>query len=202
MSLSLVTAPVVEPLPIDVVQQHVRVGTDDEKTLIEAYLIPAARGRAEHETRRQLITATWDLYLDGFPACGWIDVPKPPLQSVTSITYVDTAGVTQTWVASNYIVSAPAGPHANRGRITLAYNISWPSIRSQADAVKVRFVAGYGVNPSAVPALLRQGLLLDVGTMFAFRESTIDSGMAAVIELPYGARAIYRAFASYQQQVH
>lgn len=90
-------------------------------------------------TERQLITATWKLILDRFPAV--IELRKPPVQSVTSITYIDEDGAEQTLSDSLYQVDTDDEP----ARIVPAYDQSWPSIRCQPQAVQVEFVAGYGL---------------------------------------------------------
>src|SRR4051812_2411410 len=88
----LVTAPTSEPITRTEVKLHLRVDVDitAEDALIDAHII-AARRLVETHTGRQLITATWDLFLPGFPDCDVLALPNPPLQSVTSITYYDTA---------------------------------------------------------------------------------------------------------------
>lgn len=92
----------------------------------------------ETVTGRQLITATWKLILDRFPAV--IELRKPPIQSVDSITYIDEDGVEQTLNASLYQVDSDNEP----GRIVPAYDQSWPATRCQPQAVQVEFTAGYG----------------------------------------------------------
>jgi len=172
-------------------------------------VISAARERAEAFTGRQLITATWDLVLDEFP-CGlqpyelgahwthdrvgnmFLDIPKPPLQSITTITYVDTAGQSQTWSSSNYLVDAPSGPRCRRGRVAPAYGVVWPFTQAQIKAATVRFVAGYGATGASVPALLRQALLMDLSALYEHRGD--DGG---VVPLPAGAASIYRAHRTY-----
>jgi len=111
-----------------------------------ASLIKAARTAAERITCRALVTQTWDLKLDAFPCHGVIHVPKPSLQSVTHITYVDADGATQTLAADQYLVDTASEP----ARITPAYGAVWPTPRGQTGAVTVRFVAGYGLA-AAVP---------------------------------------------------
>lgn len=125
-----------------------------------AMLITAARQEAEKELHRYLITQTLDLYLDAFP-CGRDEtINLPPLQSVTAITYTDTDGTTQTLAADLYTVDATSIP----ARITSAYGQSWPSTRDQANAVKVRFVAGYGAA-AAVPAAVKAWMLCRIAQM-------------------------------------
>lgn len=102
-------------------------------------LIIGARRAAERKTHCKLITQTWDYSLDAFP--GWeLRVPNPPLQSVTSITYVDSDGASQTLAASSYTVDIKSQP----ARITPAYGLVWPVTRAQVNAVTVRFVCGFG----------------------------------------------------------
>ena len=117
--------------------------------------LQAAREYGETFTHRAFITQTWDLKLDGFPCSDEaIRLPKAPLISVTSVTYLDSNGDSQTWSASLYTVDAPTGPKAERGRIVPNYGQYFPTTRDVVNAVTVRFVAGYGAA-SAVPRLVK-----------------------------------------------
>jgi uncharacterized phiE125 gp8 family phage protein len=197
MALFLVTAPADEPITLSEAKQQVRrtdVTADD--SYLQTILIPAVRERAEIATRRQLLTATWDLKLDAFP-CGADDaivLPKAPLISVTSISYVDPDGATQTWSSSLYAVSAPTGPMAARGEIRPVYGESYPSVRFQTNAVTVRFVAGYGTSATSVPPRLKMGMLLDLGTLYEHREDLVVGQGYALAEFTSGAGAVYRSF--------
>jgi uncharacterized phiE125 gp8 family phage protein len=122
-------------------------------------LIKSARQQAETELHRYLITQTLDAYFDTWPACdGKHKIVLPPLQSVTSITYLDANGDTQTLAADQYVVDAKSQP----ARITPAYGVSWPSLREQTNAVTVRFVAGYGAAASSVPQCVRNWMLCKI----------------------------------------
>ena len=120
-------------------------------------LIASARLAAEAELRRYLVTQTLDAYLDEFPRTCDRSIRLPPFQSVLAITYVDTDGNTQTLAADQYVADANSLP----GRIVEAYGVSWPSTRQQENAVKVRFVAGYG-TAGAVPACIKHWMLMKV----------------------------------------
>lgn len=169
MAIVVQTAPAAEPISLLEAKAHCRVEVTDDDTLITS-LIVAARQQAEVELRRYLITQTLDLYLDEFPDYDDNEraIYLPPLQSVTSISYVDTTGTTQTLAADQYIVDAMSQP----ARIEPAYGCYWPSIREQANAVKIRFVAGYGAAGSSVPQCIRQWMLLQVGHWYANREAS------------------------------
>lgn len=189
MRLTLVTPPAVEPVALEEAKAHLRVDVDDDDTLILA-LIAAAREQAEAFTRRALITQTWDMALDCLPGVDEkpIELPKPTLQSVTSITYLDASGDEQTLAADQYQVLTGGGPYAQPGKVVRAYNVSWPSTRSQPDAVTVRFVAGYGDAASDVPAAIRQAILMLVGDLYEHREGIVVG--AGATSLPRAAAAI------------
>lgn len=87
MRLKLKTAPTVEPISLDEAKLHLKVDSADDNALITA-LIVTVRQLAEFETKRALITQTWQMYLDTAPA--EFEIPKPPLQSVVSIKAISS----------------------------------------------------------------------------------------------------------------
>jgi uncharacterized phiE125 gp8 family phage protein len=117
---------------------HLRVDSSDDDTLI-TNLIRAAREYAEDFQNRAYVVRTYELLFDdAIPET--IYPPYPPLVSVSSITYVDTDGVTQTVTASVYDVDTKSEP----GRIYEAYGQSWPSsIRAVNNTIAITCVAGY-----------------------------------------------------------
>ena len=124
-------------------------------------------------------------------------VPKPPLQSITSITYVDEDGATQTLATSVYSVDAPTGPTCARGRIYPKYEQEWPTTRCEPGAVTVTFVAGYGTTGASVPARLKMGMLYDIGTLYEIREDHIIGQGYTVTPVPIGSERIYQQFRSW-----
>ncbi len=144
---TLITAPTVEPVTTTQAKAHCRVTESAEDSQFEAW-ITVARKKVETVTRRQLITATWEMGFDAFPCSDGFVVLRAPLQSVTSLKYIDTAGDEQTVDSSVYTVETTATP----GIVRLAYNQSWPvGVREEMRAVRLRFVAGYGDAASDVP---------------------------------------------------
>jgi uncharacterized phiE125 gp8 family phage protein len=148
------------------------VNTTDDPIL--SILVASARVAAEQQLQRYLVTQTVDKYLDAFPSG---DIELPPLQSVTSITYVDNNGDVQTLDEDLYEVDAQSAP----ARISRAYNASWPSTRKQNNAVVIRFVAGYGAA-SAVPACVKQWMLVQIKTLYDNRER-LTVGRSGLVEL-------------------
>ena len=167
MAAKLITAPAKEPITLTDLETHLRADLSNETATV-AVMISSARDRAETITRRALITQTWELVLDLFPqSSGAIGLPFPPLQSVTSIKYIDPDGVEQTLNAADYIVDKDSEP----ARIVPAYGKTWPSTRYQINAVRVRFVCGYGDTATDVPMPIKQWMLLQIGSMYENREA-------------------------------
>ena len=184
MGLTLITAPSIEPITLSDAKLHARIDTSADDTIVTR-LIQAARERAEFETRHALITQTWDYTLDGFPAdrlCR-IELPLPNLISVTSIKYIDTDGVLQTWAASNYKVHTNYIP----GQISTAYAIQWPTSRAEADAVTIRYVAGYGASASNVPQSIISAMHLMIAHWYEHRSAVEEVSMT---EVPMAAKAL------------
>jgi len=180
MQLTLVTSPAAEPLTLEEGQLHLRVDGDDstEDVLITA-LIKAAREWCEGFQGRSYITQTWKLTLDAFPASDAVIVlPYPPIQSITSIKYIDTDGAEQTMSSDDYSLNTAAEP----GEIELAYDASWPSIRSQRAAVEVTYVAGYGLTSSTVPELFRHAIRLRLGDFYEHRETEIVGTISKTLQ--------------------
>jgi uncharacterized phiE125 gp8 family phage protein len=151
----LYTAATTAPITLAELRLAAKVDAhDDDEFLLR--LISMATDAVQQQTGRQLITATWKLYLDEFPSI--IEIGKLPVASVTSITYVDLAGTTQTLSASNYQTSilSPNTP----ARIMPAYGLTWPTVRGDTlDAICVTFTAGYGAA-SAVPDRMKHAVQL------------------------------------------
>lgn len=189
MTLSLVTAPAVEPVSIDDVVAHLRLDPDQAgaESGKLAILIQSARESVEAHTHRALITQTWDLHLDAW-WLGSMELPRAPLASVSSVTYIDTDGTSQTWSSSNYVVRAVAGPRAQPGRIWAAYGVTYPSVQSRPEPITVRFVAGYGLSAASVPAALRSAILILIAEQYARREDSIVG--TTISQVPDGVRSI------------
>lgn len=183
MGLTLITAPLIEPILLKDVKRHLSQEETDDDTLIEI-LITACREHAEMWTRRQFLTATWELSLDEFPGSEdqkWseIKIPRPPLQSITSIKYDDLDGNEQTLSSSVYSVDTGVEP----GIVRLAYDQSWPSTRAQANAVRIRFVAGW-TSRDLVPRSIQQALLLHISHLYDHPDAVIVEKGRATIQAP------------------
>lgn len=161
------TGPVEEPISIEEARLHLNVDQEAHDSLIAAQII-AARQWAEKKTKRAFVTQTWRMRLERFPINECIYFNPTPLQSVTSVSYVDINGVTQTWPNSRYIVSIDNQP----GTLSLSYNELWPDTQQQADAVTITYVVGYG-TAAMVPEDIKSAIKLQIGDLYANREASI-----------------------------
>ena len=85
-------------LDLDYAKNHIRSLTDADDNLI-AIWIEAATSYFFEQTGRSPLTQTRIALLDQFPfygvsaSCARIELPHPPLQSVTNVQYLDANGV-------------------------------------------------------------------------------------------------------------
>lgn len=180
MGLQLLAGPTEQPVSVEVAKKHLRIapsytGQDDEV----ARIVRAATARAERITQRALQTQRWRLYLDAFPA-GAILIPRPPLQTVESISYTDPLGAEQVLDEGSYLVN----PFEILGQVTPSQGRCWPATARQAMAVRVDFTAGYDTVPEDIVA----AILLLVGHFDQNREEVVTGTIAT--KLPAGVEAL------------
>jgi uncharacterized phiE125 gp8 family phage protein len=196
---SLVTAPQQPPVTVAYAKAHLRSLSAREDELVASWILGAASSFEEY-TGRQIITATRELWIDRFPDYDGlvsgtvtgtrIQLPKPPLQAVVSVTYVDSAGASVAFSDGaspetvSYSVKAPAGPYAARGWIEPLYGLTWPTARIESGAVRIQYRCGYGDTPDDVPAEIRDLLCRLVAGADLYRTPMIE-GRLSVQEDPY-----------------
>jgi uncharacterized phiE125 gp8 family phage protein len=174
LSLAQTVVPTDEPMSLELIKLHLRVSHDREDALIYLYM-QAAREEVERITRRQLMTATYTLSVDDFPACGVLLMPRAPLQSVVSVGYLDSANVVQTLATTIYGVDTASEP----GRLFLKQGQSWPSVYSQRNAITITYQAGWALAPQ-IPPLLKMAILLLIGHFYEHREVTVEKALTMI----------------------
>lgn len=221
MSLTLVTAPSINPITAAEVWAHLRLNLTGspaapvDQTHVAA-LTTAAISYLDGKDGilgRCLVQQTWTLTLDRFPgartrqsgfrgitaADDAILVPLPPLRSVTSITYIDTNGDSQTLSSSLYTVDIKSEP----GRIVPAYGEAWPVTRDQINSVTVTFAAGYAPTTDSpadytanVPRAIKQAMMLLIGHWYEHRED-VALGVS-VAPVPVAVDALLAPYRVYE----
>jgi hypothetical protein len=206
-SLTVTVQPATEPLSLAEAKQHLRVDITDDDALIQSFIV-AARMRVESSAFVRLITQTIQLTLDRFP-WGWsasgfysgrsrwfgVNDPwpvielEPPVQSITSVVYVDPSGNPQTLSSSLYRTDINSSP----ARLTPSLNNVWPATAMVTAAVTVTYVAGFGAA-SAVPARLIEAVRLLTGHYYLNREQVLSGTRLVALEIPEGFDDLVRDF--------
>lgn len=154
----LVEPPEEPPVNLVDMKKHLRIDadvTDDDEELTEK--IKAATQALDGYSGalgRALITQTWAVSSD-YRYCA-IRLPLAPIQSAT-VSYLNVGGETIDVPDNEVILSSDAIGWSVRP----VAGGSWPAISTDADALTVTFVAGYG-DPADVPSDIRLAIMLAV----------------------------------------
>ena len=186
-NLTLKTPPATEPLTLTQIKDYLKISDYEEYATEDAYLtslITAAREYCEDFQNRAYITQVWEMAMPYFP--GEIEIPKGKLQSIGSITYKNSAGVTATLTANTeYVVSA----RGILGRVVPAYGKAWPSfVPFPLDAVIITFTCGYGAA-SDVPEKVIQAMKLLISHWFNNRVP-VDQALGSAKEVEFTISAL------------
>ena len=205
--LKLVTAATALPLTLAEIKNQLKLdaATTTDDALVMA-LLRSAVAACEEMTGRALLTQTWRLFLDNWPNTRgreewWngvrdgavtmldrvgraIEIPRPPLISITHLKTYDDADSGTEFAAANYY----ADSHSEPGRLVLRNNQVWPAtILRTANGIEVQFVAGYGATQNDVPHAIRQGLLEWITFAYEHRGEGLGPDGKTLGEIPASA---------------
>ena len=201
MSIAVIEPPAAA-IDLAMVKAHLRITSAAEDTILAVYIAAAQAmiDGPYGWLGRCIGVQTLELRLDQFPSAIWgwgydpggdglfwdsspssglaglasgsLDLPYPPLISVTSVTYEDQDGVLQTLPSAAYLAT-DEGVDASFGTV-------FPSGRCEPGAVRIRYVAGYETMPAPIVA----ALLLMIGDLYSNRQ-TVETGVrAAAVSVP------------------
>jgi uncharacterized phiE125 gp8 family phage protein len=175
-TLRLVAPPTSQIVTLDQAKAHLNVDFADDDTLIGAYI--DAAGQCLDHLNRAILPSTWAVDLDTFQ--DELLLPKPPLNAVTSITYLDASGAEQTLSGSVYSVIKDS---LGQGIVRKVYGQEWPDLYGSKEPVTINFTAGY----STIPGPIIAAALLIIGGLY---EQRAQVTAAQVFELPCGVDAL------------
>lgn len=185
MNLRTIVEPPVTPVTLEEVWDQLRLVPDDDSppthpqdAMLER-LMKVATGEAEKITKRAFVEQTVRLWTDRFPCdgCFWssdrwrshggrgyIELLRPPLIHVQSVSYRDVDNAVQVVDAADYFVTDDLVP-----RLTFADTFASPQVYRRDDAVTIDYVVGYPPDGSPaedyranVPEEIKQAILLGV----------------------------------------
>ena len=183
MTINVTAHPAEEPVTLAEAKLHCRVDVDADDNLISS-LITVARQYCETFTGRAFVTQTIQYDLPSWPSRRAIFLPRPPVQSVSSVTWWDTEGNDTTLTAgTDYLVDTAPQP----ALVLLPNGEQWPTERLYpVHPIRVEYIAGYG-DASTVPEYLKSAIKLCVGNWYENREEVLPAGHK---ELPLGVKAL------------
>jgi uncharacterized phiE125 gp8 family phage protein len=158
------------PITVEEAKEHLRVTDTNSDSYIQD-LIAMVTEYVEGVTGRTLITTQYTWKLDTFPCDQYLYVPKPPLQAVSSITYIDTDESTQTWGSTYYTVDS----HSIPARLTPAYQETWPITLNVPNAVTITYTAGHSSHLGGVPGGIKHAIKFLVAHYWSNRQEAVTA---------------------------
>ena len=194
-TLSLKTAPAIDPITLTEIKAHCRIDISDDDTYLGT-LIKAGVSYIEALTGIRLVSQTWYFYMDDFPTGSELILPIGPVTAISSVKYTsESTGAVATLSTdyySNDLVSLPA-------RIFLKPDYSWPDVSEDVvNGVVVEFVAGYAVSESVAttPADLKAAVKLLVSHWYEHR---MAAGEAELKNTPMAVESILANYRMWQR---
>jgi len=149
-----------EPLTAADMRSHLRLTQTDDDPNIEKY-ITAAREYLEDIHGISFFTTTWKAYYSSFGST--LEIPRRPVQSITSLAYTDEDGNSQTLTENtDFIVDYKSVIPT----IKEAENVTWPTDVEDDiyNPIILTFIAGYA-TVATIPTPWVQALRLMVELM-------------------------------------
>ncbi|MFA7308257.1 MAG: hypothetical protein WC026_16480 [Hyphomicrobium sp.] len=123
-------------------------------------MIASERGYVERYCSIKVVTQAVDVTCDGF--CDFARFPVAPLQSISSIAYVDAVGQPQTLSSAVYQLREDG----LQPEIERKHGQVWPAIQS-GSRITVTAIVGF----AAVPEQISTAILLRIGRLFSLSKA-------------------------------
>lgn len=180
MGPTVVTAAAGDPVDIQALKMHLRLVTSDPQSYtieddVLSKMIKAASAAYQNRMKVQLVNATlrWDF--KEFKQK--LELPRPPLQSVESVKYINSDGNEVVVSDEDYRVIKTVEP----GYVLFHNDFEFPETEEgNPYPVSVIYIAGYGADSSKVPPEVNLYLSNLIGTYYMQRESVVVSNNRSV----------------------
>ncbi len=153
------TAATAEPVSLEEAKRRLHVTFNDDDDDIEL-MVASMRDHAEKYCNTRFASQTVEMKCDGF--CDFSRLPEAPASSVTSVKYIDTAGVEQTLPDTVYELRNDELEVS----IVTKYGEQWPAVQT-GSRITVTAVVGYAEPPAAV----KHAILLTIVDAYENREN-------------------------------
>lgn len=184
MILTELTTIPAESLPLDLLKQHLRLGTgfaegNEQDELLEAYL-RAAIAAVEGRTGAVLIRKSYLWSLTAWRNYDRQVLPVRPVSAVTEVKMVSRSGTETVYPDTLFHLEKDSQAPA-----LVSVGLALPVVPTNG-SVEITFEAGYGLDWSAVPADLGRAVLMLAAEFYDNRTSrdaaSLPSGVLALLE--------------------
>ena len=176
-------------------KEHLAVLHSDHDTLI-ASLVGYSTELVQNMASIQIPQKTLRVTLDSFPS-DEIILPRPPVQSITSIKYYDSDNVLQTWSNTEYesdlYADSPWVPNLNNTRIRPSSGFVWPTVYSRIAPIQINYVSGWKTAAS-VPGPLIQATKIVLADLYEHREDIVIGHITANLKILEKLVSTYRSY--------
>jgi len=155
----MITAPSGPAATLNQIKARLRIdpGWTHEDEILTSWL-KAGTDYVESLTNRKLITQEWELFRKGWGEVE-SELPFGETQSLTGVFYTAPDGTEHAIGEADYRLSLPGGDYA---RVMFAPFIDRVPLIKAPDAIRIRFVCGYGPDESYIPEVLKDAIALYV----------------------------------------
>jgi len=183
------TAPASAAVSVAELKLHLRIPvTDTSEDTPLAAIIEAATAIGEGYTRRDFVSRTWEVYLDGFG--DRFEIRRAPVSSIVSIEVL----INGVWVAqasSGYYLKKSPGFQ----EVVLRPGVVLAIGDLQEQNTRITFISGY----STVPDGIKQGLMVHATHMYTERGDTdnfavFQSQSLGAMRVPPEVKALYHPY--------
>jgi uncharacterized phiE125 gp8 family phage protein len=164
MSDLIITPPSAWPVTVALARAHTYIGEGADELIVQHY-IEAATDFAENILGQKLMPQVCERNLDSFPTCGDLRLGFTPVREIVQVRYLAPNGDSVIMPADSYVLDNKKS-HAPHYLLPVG---AWPSTMASANAVEIRYGAGYA-NAERIPTATRTAILLYVAEAYKNRE--------------------------------
>lgn len=174
-TLAGTVTPTTYPISLDEAKEHLRITLTDEDDYITSLIEAATQWCEAYENRVYVPRNVAECFNDFSD----LTLRDNPVQSISSITYIDDNGDSQTLSTDVYGLDDASCP----AYVYLKYGQSWPTVYNRPNAVTVNYTAGY----SDISGRVKAAVQLMLAHLYEHREASSEVNLN---NIPLGVKSL------------